>query len=199
MTDLGKLVRRCQQGELAAFTELFHAYQGRVYRLAVTILRDERDAEDALQDVFERVFERIKDYRWQSAFSTWLTAIVVNRCRDKLRRRKVRRALSLDRLRGRANDVNLAETVARRQRRQTLWALVDRLDDKHRLPVILHYHEGLPCEEVARALGLRTSTVYSRLNTARVRLRAMLQERLESESREVERGLCGTGLVENEN
>ncbi|MGD9099748.1 MAG: RNA polymerase sigma factor [Anaerolineae bacterium] len=181
MVKLEELVRRCQQGELAAFSKLFQGYQARVYRLAVAILRDEQDAEDAVQDVFVRVFERIRDYRGDSAFTTWLTAIVVNCCCDKLRRRKVRRALALDRLRGRASDQDLNEVVTRRQQRQTLWALVDRLDEKHRLPVILHYHEGLSCDEVARALNLRTSTVYSRLNTARVRLRAMLREQSKSE------------------
>jgi RNA polymerase sigma-70 factor (ECF subfamily) len=181
MVKLEELVRRCQQGELAAFSKLFQGYQARVYRLAVAILRDEQDAEDAVQDVFVRVFERIRDYRGDSAFTTWLTAIVVNCCRDKLRRRKVRRTLALDRLRGRASDQDLNEVVTRRQQRQTLWALVDRLDEKHRLPVILHYHEGLSCDEVARALNLRTSTVYSRLNTARVRLRAMLREQSKGE------------------
>jgi RNA polymerase sigma-70 factor (ECF subfamily) len=181
MVKLEELVRRCQQGELAAFSKLFHGYQARVYRLAVTILRDEQDAEDAVQDVFVRVFERIRDYRGDSAFTTWLTAIVVNCCRDKLRRRKVRRVVALDHLRGRANDQDLSEVVTRRQQQQTLWALVDRLDEKHRLPVILHYHEGLSCDEVAQALNLRTSTVYARLNTARVRLRAMLREQSKSE------------------
>ncbi len=197
MTELDKLVGRCRQGELAAFTELFQRYQARVYRLALTILRDEHDAEDAVQDTFVRVFERIGDYRSDSAFTTWLTAIVVNRCRDKIRRRKVRRALSLDQLRGRASREDMDEVLARRRQRQTLWSLVDRLDDKYRLPVILHYHEGLPCAAVARALNLRVSTVYARLNTARVRLRAMLREQSRLEGKEVEQALCGRGSVEN--
>lgn len=194
MSELDELVRRCRQGELAAFTELFRSYEARVYRLAVTILRDEQDAEDAVQDAFLRVFERIKDYRGESSFSTWLTAIVVNLCRDKLRRRKVRRALSLSRLRGRASSdaADLAEVVAACQQRQTLWSLVARLEEKYRLLVILHYHEGLSCGEVARVLGLRVSTVYSRLNTARLRLRAMLREQETSGQRvrEVEREPC---------
>jgi len=181
MSELDELVHRCRQGELAAFTELFRRYEGQVYRLAVAVLRDEQDAEDAVQDTFLRVFERIKGYRGESSLKTWLTAVAVNCCRDKLRRRKVRRALSLERLRGRASRdaPDLSEVVADHQQRQTLWSLVDRLDDKYRLPVILHYHEGLPCGEVARALGLRVSTVYSRLNTARSRLRAMLRKQSE--------------------
>lgn len=186
MSELDELVQRCQRGELAAFTELFRRYEARIYRLAVTILRHERDAEDAVQDVCLRVFERIKRYRAESSFDTWLTAVIVNVCRDRLRRQKVRRALPLGWLYSQASSENVAETVADRLQRQTLWALVDRLEEKYRLPVILHYHEGLSCGEVAQVLALRTTTVYSRLNTARVQLRGMLRE-------EPERGLERSG------
>lgn len=176
MSHLDQLVHRCQQGELAAFSELFKAQETAVYRLALTILQNEQDAEDAVQDVFLRIFEQIKRYQGQSAFKTWLTAIVVNSCRDKLRRRKVRRAFSLDWLRGHASHHNVPDEVSQRQQAQALWTLIDtHLDDKHRLPLILHYHERLPCAEVADILGIRISTVYSRLNTARQRLREQLQ------------------------
>ena len=175
MSELDKLVQRCKQGELEAFTRLFRDHEARLYRLAATILQDERDAEDALQDAYIRIFVRIKSFRGKSAFETWMTAILVNVCRDRLRRRKVRRALPLDWLRHQAEDSEVVKDVGSRIQRQTLWSLVDRLDDKHRLPVILHYHEGWSCGEAAEILGVRTSTVYSRLNTARKRLRTMLQ------------------------
>lgn len=175
MSDLDRLVRRCQQGELAAFSELFRLQEARVYRLAAAILREPHDAEDAVQDTFLQVFKRIRDYRGESSFQTWLTAIAVNMCRDRLRRLKVRRTLSLDWLRGRASSTDVVETVARREERFTLWSLVDRLDDAHRLPVILHYREGLACDEVAQVLGICTRAVYARLNAARARLRAMLR------------------------
>ena len=175
MSDLDQLVQRCKQGELAAFTRLFRDHEARLYRLAVTILDNERDAEDALQDAYIRIFERIKGFRGKSAFQTWMTAIMVNVCRDRLRRQKVRHALPLDWLRRRAGRGDVARDVGARMQRQTLWSLVDRLDDKHRLPVILHYHQGWSCGQVADFLAVRTSTVYSRLNTARVQLRSMLQ------------------------
>ena len=79
-----------------------------------------------------------------------------------------------------------------------LWSLVDELDDAHRLPVVLRYQEGLSCKEIAHALGLRTSTVYSRLHTARERLRHLLQADSRSKRKGSERELCGIGLVENE-
>lgn len=172
---MDNLVIRCQQGELAAFGELFKAYESRAYRLALTILGDEADAQDAVQDVFLRVFEQIKNYQGKSSFQTWLTTIVVNMCRDKLRRRKVRQALSLDWLRGWAGQSNVAEDVAAEQERQHLWAFVNELDDKYRLPLILHYYEDLACDEVAKILNVPVATIYARLNGARLRLRAAVQ------------------------
>jgi len=179
MSELDELVQRCQQGELAAFSELFRRYEARIYRLTVAILREGQDAEDAVQDACLRIFERIKHYRGESVFETWLTAVVVNVCRDRLRRRKVRLAFPLEWLHGQPGGEDVSEAVANRMRRQTLWSLVDRLEEKYRLPIILHYHEGLSCGEVAEVLALRVTTVYSRLNAARVQLRAMLREELE--------------------
>lgn len=75
---------------------LFERFQDRVYDLASAILEDQAEAEDALQDTFLRVFRDIAGYRHKSSFETWLVAVVVNVCRDRLRRRKVRQALSLD-------------------------------------------------------------------------------------------------------
>lgn len=178
MSNLDSLVQRCQQGELAAFTELFHRHEAQVYRLAVTILHHEQDAEDVVQDVFLRVFERIKSYEGQSSFKTWLTSIVVNTCRDKLRRQKVRHAFSLDWLRRGPATPDVAEEVSQRQHMQHLWRLVNQLDEKYRLPLILHYVERLPCDEVAAVLQVPTSTVYSRLNTARIKLRQFYQEQV---------------------
>jgi RNA polymerase sigma-70 factor (ECF subfamily) len=184
MSDIDKVVHRCQQGELAAFTELFRSHEASVYRLALTILCDEQDAQDAVQDVLLRVFEQIKGYQGNASFKTWLTTITVNLCRDRLRRRKVRYALSLEWIRGWAGPHNVPDEVAQRQRSENLWALVGRLDEKYRLPVILHYYEELPCDEVARILDLTVSTVYSRLNTARLRLRAMAQARAREAAKE---------------
>lgn len=175
MTRLTDLLSRCQQGDRSAFSELFLLYEGRIYRLAATILRDDRDAEDTLQDVFLRVFLHIKNYRGEASFETWLTSITVNVCRDRLRRRKIRQVVSLEWLRGHPEEVgpDLGEVVDERWKRQTLWALVDRLEEKYRLPVILVYGEDLPVEDAARVLRLPASTVYARLNTARKQLRAM--------------------------
>ncbi len=176
MSDLDRLIDRCQQGELDAFAELFHQCKERVYRLALAILRNEQDAEDVTQDVFLRVFRQVGDFQGQSAFTTWLTAIVVNACRDKLRRQRLRRAIPLDWLRGRPAGDSTPEMVEQERERLSLWACVDRMENAYRLPVILFYAEGLSAGEVAQVLRLPVQTIYARLNTAREKLRRALNE-----------------------
>lgn len=176
--DVDFLILRCQQGELAAFTDLFRMHETQVYRLAITILHNEQDAEDVVQDVFLRIFQQINRYQGKSSFKTWLTTIVVNTCRDRLRRKKVRKAFSLDWIRGHASDQDVAQEVSERQDTQQLWSCVNQLDDKLRIPLILHYHERISCDEIGQILGVKTSTIYARLNKARKQLRATYQESL---------------------
>lgn len=196
MPEPDDLVQRCRQGDRAAFDALFRRYETRLYRLAVIILRDRQDAEDALQDIFLRVYDRIHDYRGESAFETWLTAIAVNYCRDHLRRRQVKRVVSLSWLRGRAGKLDVSDVVADRQQRQSLWALVNQLDEKYRLPLILYYHEHLSCDEIGVILDIRTNTVYARLFHARMQLRAILKG---SDIKGFDPGLWANSFIENEN
>jgi RNA polymerase sigma-70 factor, ECF subfamily len=85
------LVTDCQAGDLRAFSQLFDHFQHRIYDLAYAILQDHAAAEDALQDTFLRVFEKIAHFRGEAGFETWLVAIAVNCCRDRIRRRQTRR------------------------------------------------------------------------------------------------------------
>jgi DNA-directed RNA polymerase specialized sigma24 family protein len=111
----------------AALIEFFRCYKDKVYRLALTILRDVQEAEDITQEVFLRLLRQIHSYRGEAAFDTWLTAITVNACRDRLRRQKLRRALPFEWLRGRARRQDTDEAVEQRQWKRSLWEQVDLL------------------------------------------------------------------------
>lgn len=182
MRDIQKVVRLCQEGHLDAFEALFTHFQHRVYDLACIILGDSTAAEDVVQDTFLAVFQKIDSFRRESAFETWLTAITVNQCRMHRRKQKIRQFLSLEQLSphrlfglsGRQQDV--ADVVHGQQRRQTLWDMVDQLDDRLRLPMILRYRYALPCGEIAAILNLRTSTIYQQLNEGRRHLERMQQQ-----------------------
>ncbi len=165
---LDRLLERCQQGDLQAFDQLAEAQMERIYRLAATIVRDDKDAEDIVQETLLRVFRQIKTYRREASFQTWLTTITVNVCRDHLRRQKLRRMLSLDWLQERADPQkpSLADQVDQRLQNQALWQQVDRLEDKYRLPLLLIYREHLSADEAAQALGLPRRTLYAHLKAA---------------------------------
>lgn len=179
--DLDRIITRCRQGDTAAFDTLVNHYQQRIYDLACSLLRDETAAHDVVQDTFLKVYRRLHTFQGQASFETWLIAIAVNCGRDHLRRRKVRQALSLNnltpgwlrRLAGREEGPEAQ--FERRQQRQTIWSLVDRLDDRLRLTLILRYRYGLSCDEVGQALGIATTTVYDRLSEGRRQLRQMLE------------------------
>lgn len=184
MPDLSRLIARCQQGDFDALADLFDLYQDRLFDVAWSILRDREAAKDAVQETFLSVFQKIKGFRAEAAFETWLIAILVNECRGRLRRQKVRRALSLESLRPERlfapgqTEQNPAHIVSERMQRQSLWQLVNQLDDRLRLPILMRYRYGMAGDEIAEALGLATSTVYEQLSQGRKQLRQMrkLQE-----------------------
>ena len=180
MPDEDELVRRCQQGDLRAFADLVEQYQDRLFDLAWTILQEREAAKDAVQETFLTVFQKIEGFRGEAALETWLVAITVNQCRSRLRRQKVRRLLSLEGLaprlfRAGKRGADPAAIVDQQMQRQALWQLVNRLDDRLRLPILLHYRYGLSGDEIAAALGVTKSTVYERLSQGRKRLRQMQQ------------------------
>ncbi|HRQ38025.1 MAG TPA: RNA polymerase sigma factor [Chloroflexota bacterium] len=186
MPDDAQLVSHCQQGDLRAFADLVEQYQDRLFDLAWVILREREAAQDAVQDTFLTAFEKIEGFRGEATLETWLIAITVNKCRSQLRRQKVRRLFSLDNLSpqhrvGTAKQAtDPAAIVGQQLQRQALWQLVDHLDDRLRLPILLYYRYGLSGDEVAAALGLATSTVYERLSQGRKRLRQLVTAGLPS-------------------
>lgn len=180
---LTQLVSRCQQGDLEAFAALFKRFRQYIYDLSCVILRDNVAAQDAVQDTFLRVLEKIDTFTGEAAFETWLTAVAVNVCRSQLRRQKVRRFLSLENLRvGQlihfgAAAPNTAHLVEERLRRQTLWQMVDTLPDRLRLPLILRYRYAMPCADIAAVLNLKVGSVYQQLNEGRRQLEMMAAQR----------------------
>ena len=182
MQDIHQVVHLCQKGQLDAFATLFSQYQNRVYDLACAILRDEKGAEDVVQDTFLAVFQKIDRFQGESAFETWLTAIAVNQCRRRQRKRKLRQVFSLEQLSPRRllrlsqREERVGEIVHSRQRRQSLWDLVDQLPERLRLPLLLRYRYGLACGDIATVLDLRTGTIYQQLHEGRGRLQRMAKQ-----------------------
>lgn len=169
-----ELIVRFQNGESSAFDGIVARNQERVTRLVYRLSGWSEDVEDLVQDVFVRVLQNLHRFRGESRFSTWLTAIAVNRCRSWRRRRRLR-SRKLLHLWSRSKGVNPAprrnETY---EMHEQVREAVQRLPARYREPVVLRYFEDLPIQEVARVLNLSPGAVEVRLSRARRRLKELL-------------------------
>ena len=162
-----RLIAACQQGDRDAFRVLFERHQRKVWSIAWHFTGDDSAARDISQQVFLKLFHTIGQFRADSHFSTWLYRLVANACLDE--RRKLRRWLSLDFLRGRRDREASWEPTAEarmggEQMAEIVRRAVAKLPPKLRMVVLLKHFEELSYEEMAAALGCSKGTVASRLN-----------------------------------
>ncbi len=158
---------------------LVHTYYAQVQRLALSLLDDPDEAEDATQEVFIAAARALPRFRGEASLKTWLYTITLNHCRrvgQKRRRQQLLRA-PLEKLQNwLTGGPNPEESATRRESDRHLWQTIDSLSEKHRLPFILRYVHGLTALEIAEILTLNEGTVHSRLHYARRYLKQKLRE-----------------------
>jgi RNA polymerase sigma-70 factor (ECF subfamily) len=172
-------IDRFREGDESGFDLLVGKYQRQVERLAFRILGDSTHLEDVVQDVFLVVFTRLRDFRGQSGFATWLTRITVNQCRSALRRRRIaRRCLFWMRSRPatRSAPIQAGEAAETAEAADLVRSRVHELKEKYRLPIVLRYFEGHPIAEIAEILDLSPGTVEVRISRAKRILREALSK-----------------------
>jgi len=177
--DDRELVRRGQAGDKEAFEELVRRHQRRVFAVAGGILRRREDVEDIAQQVFVKAYFSLKRFDQRAAFTTWLYKITVNECWDLLRKKKVRPLLyesdlseeqaqqfsATERLDSGAQDVS-----DKLEAQQQVERLLQGLDERDRMMLILKEVEGFAIDEIAEILDLNANTVKVRLFRARRRI-----------------------------
>jgi RNA polymerase sigma-70 factor (ECF subfamily) len=182
-----EVVRRCQEGDAAAFQILVERYQHRALRLAYRYVRNQDDAQDIAQDAFVRVFRSIKDFRNESQFYTWFYRILVNLALDHIRQNKNQRTEFQDGILLRSQSAvdaqtkktNPREDLWSKQRREAIVSAIDALPPEQRTTVILREIDGLSYEEIAQVTKVPIGTVMSRLFYARRKLQEKLKEYVE--------------------
>jgi RNA polymerase sigma-70 factor (ECF subfamily) len=151
-----------------AFAGLADRHLTRAYRLAALLLGSELEAQDAVQDAAVTAWERFGDLRDRGRFDAWFDRILVNGCRDRLRRRGRVRLIDLD---GSAEPASPdgSGSVAERE---ALRGALARLSPDQRAAVVLRYYGDMSLEEIAEHTGERLGTVKSRLHYGIEALRA---------------------------
>ncbi len=166
-----QLVSNAQRGDRAAFAKLVERYQTPVYNLAFRMLGTANDAEDAAQETFLRVYTRLKSFKGDQKFATWLLSIDAHYCIDRLRRRKQITWLSIeDEVVGDSLSSDLpepAEEALRHESQEEVERLLEHLSPANRLVVVLRYWYDLSIEEIAKTTGDSASAIKVKLFRAR--------------------------------
>ncbi len=181
------LVSASQAGSQQAFEELVRRHQHRVFAVAGGILRRREDVEDVSQQVFLKAYLSLPRFDQRAAFSTWLYKITVNECWDFLRKKKVRPLvyesdLSEEQARQFSSSMESPsqggwDAAERLERRESVERLLESLDERDSMMLILKEVEGFSVDEIGEILDLNANTVKVRLFRARRRMVALHRKR----------------------
>ena len=181
------LLSAAKRGDQQAFVELCGRHGGHVKKKIFSIVRNEEDAEDALQETFLRAFVHLEGFRRTCKFSTWITTIGINSALMTLRKRKSRREVQAEIVNAEGEaleppeyaDLSPSPEERRLKNQMALLVLrdIERLNPHLRAAITLFYSSECSLEELATTLNLTVATVKSRLMRGRKRLRWFLQLR----------------------
>jgi RNA polymerase sigma factor (sigma-70 family) len=190
--DDGDLVSRIGREDHGAFETLMRKYNGKLFRVARSILKDDSEAEDTLQDAYLDAYRHIGDFRGGSALGTWLTRIVINQALMRLRRQKRDRVVVPFGDQRAAEPAQAEVEVAdeqsespsnaafRAEVRLMLERRIDELPLAFRTVFVMREVEDMTVEETADCLGIPAATVRTRLFRARALLREALARDMDS-------------------
>jgi RNA polymerase sigma-70 factor, ECF subfamily len=185
-----ELVSRASNGEAAAVRILVRRHNRRLYRAARSIVLNDTEAEDVVQEAYVRAFTHIGSFRGQSSFTTWLTRIAINEALGRLRRQRptvpweegVEGEIEAEVIQfpGMLDAENPERILGGQEIRALLERAIDKLPEKFRTVFVARLVEELSIEETAHSLGLRPETVKTRLHRARALLRKELSDEIDS-------------------
>lgn len=179
------VARLASDGDPRAFATLVERYQEPIYRLCRRLTRSNADAEDALQETFLILMRRLRSFRGEAKFATWLYRIATNAALGIRRRQSRLRAESLEEFLPRfdarqrhAGPIEPFEAIDRQRLARRASALLERLPDRYRVPMVLRDLEEIETSQVAAILGLTEAAVRQRVHRARLMLRGYLASRV---------------------
>jgi len=181
-----ELIAYAQQGDPQALTQLVMSQQHYVYSIAMSVLKNPEDAADLSQEAFIRLFRALPQYNGESRFTTWLYRLVVNLCRDELRRRG--RQVQVAPPSGEEEETDQVSSVAdedrwtdpeqsldARELRDQVRQALGQLEEHYRLVLTLYYLEDMKYTDIAEILDIPLNTVKSHIRRGKERLAMILE------------------------
>jgi RNA polymerase sigma-70 factor, ECF subfamily len=182
--DEAALIAAILAGDSQLYHELIRPYERTVYRTALSLMKNEADAEEIAQEAFLKAFRKISTFRAESKFGTWLISIVINEARARLRRQAIVPMESIDDTSDQGTGISPAllrdwreiplQAVEQKEIREMLQGAVLNLPDIYRQVFLLRDVEELSVAETAEALAISVPAVKVRLHRARILLQKQL-------------------------
>jgi len=190
--DEAQMIAAILAGDTRQYHELIRPYERSVYKMALSFMKNESDAEDVAQEAFLKAFRKLADFRGQAKFSTWLISITLNEARSRLRRQSMVPMESLDQTSEEGGHISPAllrdwrevpsEALERKEIRAILIEAIGHLSPLYREVLLLRDVEEFSIEETAAALTITPGTVKVRLHRARMMMQKELAPKLKSAS-----------------
>lgn len=183
------LIKKIKSGDMEAFSQLVLQYEKKAFSFAFRILKDATEAEDAAQEAFLRVFDKINTFREDSSFSTWFYTILNNVCLDILRKRsRAVETVSIHQSDSENDEYELQiedttqsphDKLQKKEVQKLLNTALLSLSEEHRAVIILRDINGFEYDEIAKILDISLGTVKSRISRARQALAKILESNRE--------------------
>ncbi|EDY81712.1 RNA polymerase sigma factor, sigma-70 family [Verrucomicrobiia bacterium DG1235] len=180
------IVQKVQAGDVDAFDELVTKYRERIYAVVYNLTSNREDASDLTQDAFIKAFQSVGRFKGKSSFFTWLYRIALNTTLTHLRKNKLRRFFSFEKMNDEDHSAGFIEqltTDSDSDKKALMNELQEKLNDafqklsvKHRTVITLYEIDGLSHKEIADIVGTSVGTVRSRLHYAKQFLQAELKD-----------------------
>lgn len=160
------LIKRAKNGDTEAFDLLMRPQLQRMYRIAISMLENEEDAADAIQETVLKCWQKVGQLKNEEYFQTWLTRILINQCKDILKARKKYVLVE-----------EMPEIEYEDQYETDDWkTILSNLEEKYRIVMELYYVEGFSTKEIAKLLHIKEVNVRSRMSRGRKQLEQNLRE-----------------------
>jgi len=174
------LINECIAGNENAIEMFVRRYEANVFRFALSIVGDQAEANEITQETFLSALRSLKTYQEKNSLKAWLFTITLNHSRNHLRKQKI-----LERLKTAATILFQTEesrkqpspedTIIQDEKEALIWSELNKLDERHRIVMILRYFHELSISEISEILDVNEGTIHSRLHTARERLKSQLE------------------------
>ncbi|MBE0653558.1 MAG: sigma-70 family RNA polymerase sigma factor [Bacteroidales bacterium] len=167
-------IERSKKGDVRAQYELYTLYSKAMYNICLRMLNSREDAEDALQDAFCEIFDKLNTFRFESAFGAWVKRIVVNTCINKLKKKRPELSFTEAENGWMAEESEVPDRDETKHTAERILQSISLLPEGYRIIFNLHLLEGYDHTEISQILGISESTSKTQYMKAKNKIKEIL-------------------------